>query len=433
MSELPIVVIGAGPIGLAAAAHLHEYNNQFLVLDKGPKAASNILEWGHVQLFSPWEFNINEAAKKLLQKTDWVEPKANKLPTGKELVDEYLEPLSTHPQLKERILYNAEVMNITKKNTDKMKSNSREHQPFILYVNLNGNMEKIEAKAVIDATGTWNHPNPPFADGVWGNEVLKNKLHTHIPNFHEEQETFKNKHVAVIGSGHSALNTLIDLTELKKKFPNTEISWIIRKQHVGEAFGGEMNDELQARGELGTQAHRIVDNGHVKVLTGFYVEEITDQNEQLEIKSTNGEILSEVDEIVVNTGARPDFSFSNEIRLDIDPAVESTHELAPLIDPNLHSCGTVRPHGETELRQPEQGFYIAGVKSYGRAPTFLMATGYEQVRSIVAYLSGDEEEARKVKLKLPETGVCKVDSTPIPLEINGLNTTSSCCATSCNE
>ncbi|WP_077325026.1 NAD(P)-binding domain-containing protein [Virgibacillus siamensis] len=427
MSELPIVVIGAGPIGLAAAAHLNEYNQQFLVLEKGPKVASNILEWEHVQLFSPWEFNINEAAKKLLQKTNWIEPKADKLPTGKELVDEYLEPLSNHPQFKERILYNAEVMNITKKNTDKMKSNSREQQPFILYVNLNGNMEKIEVKAVIDAAGTWNHPNPPFADGVWSDEALKNKLYTHIPNIHEEQEIFKNKHVAVIGSGHSALNTLIDLTELKKNFPNTEISWVVRKQHVEEAFGGETNDELQARGELGTQAHQLVDNGHVRVFSGFYTEVITEQNGHFEIKSTNGEFLSEVDEIVVNTGARPDFSFLNEIRLDIDPIVESTRELAPLIDPNLHSCGTVRPHGEKELRQPEQGFYIVGVKSYGRAPTFLMATGYEQVRSIVSYLSGDEEEARKVKLKLPETGVCKVDSTPIPLEINGLNATSSCC------
>jgi hypothetical protein len=77
-----------------------------------------------------------------------------------------------------------------------------------------------------------------------------------------------------------------------------------------------------------------------------------------------------------------------------------------LIDPNEHSCGTVRPHGARELAQHEPGFYFAGMKSYGRAPTFLMITGYEQVRSIAAELAGDREAAERVELLLPETGVC---------------------------
>ena len=98
-----------------------------------------------------------------------------------------------------------------------------------------------------------------------------------------------------------------------------------------------------------------------------------------------------------------------ELRLSLDSSVESTAALAPLIDPNLHSCGTVRPHGEAELRHPEKNFYIAGMKSYGRAPTFLLATGYEQVRSIVAGLNGDWQAAREVHLHLPETGVCTSD------------------------
>jgi hypothetical protein len=82
--------------------------------------------------------------------------------------------------------------------------------------------------------------------------------------------------------------------------------------------------------------------------------------------------------------------------------------LSPLIDPNQHSCGTVPPHGVDELAHPEPGFYIVGSKSYGRAPTFLMATGYEQVRSVVAELAGDPVAARQVHLVLPETGVCSV-------------------------
>ena len=113
-----------------------------------------------------------------------------------------------------------------------------------------------------------------------------------------------------------------------------------------------------------------------------------------------------VDRIVVATGFRPELGMLRELRVALDPAVEAPPALAPLIDPNLHSCGTVPPHGAAELAHPEPGFYIVGAKSYGRAPTFLMATGYEQVRSVVAEIAGDHVAAREVRLVLPETGVC---------------------------
>jgi hypothetical protein len=113
-----------------------------------------------------------------------------------------------------------------------------------------------------------------------------------------------------------------------------------------------------------------------------------------------------VDELIVSTGFRPALSMLSEIRLRLDPAIEAPAALAPLIDPNEHSCGTVRPHGARELQQDDPGFYLAGIKSYGRAPTFLMLTGYEQVRSIAADIAGDKEGAARVELELPETGVC---------------------------
>jgi len=122
--------------------------------------------------------------------------------------------------------------------------------------------------------------------------------------------------------------------------------------------------------------------------------------------------MVQADRMIVATGFRPDLSFLREVRLGLDPAVEATPALAPLIDPNLHACGSVRPHGEAELRHPEAGFYIAGMKSYGRAPTFLLATGQEQVRSIAAFLAGDVAAARRVELVLPKTGVCSTDRAP---------------------
>jgi hypothetical protein len=94
-----------------------------------------------------------------------------------------------------------------------------------------------------------------------------------------------------------------------------------------------------------------------------------------------------------------------ELRLTIDPWLESSGTVGPLIDPNLHSCGSVRPHGARELAHVENGFFIVGMKSYGRAGTFLLATGYEQVRSVVAALTDDIEASCRVELSLPETSI----------------------------
>ena len=116
--------------------------------------------------------------------------------------------------------------------------------------------------------------------------------------------------------------------------------------------------------------------------------------------------IGPVDRIIAATGQRPDLSLTRELRLDFDPWLESVKALGPLIDPNVHSCGSVPPHGHRELSHPEPGFYTIGIKSYGRAPTFLLLTGYEQVRSIAAAIAGDMAAADDVRLVLPETGVC---------------------------
>ena len=98
--------------------------------------------------------------------------------------------------------------------------------------------------------------------------------------------------------------------------------------------------------------------------------------------------IGPVDRIIAATGQRPDVSLTRELRLDLDPWLESARALGPLIDPNEHSCGSVPPHGHRELAHPEASFYTAGIKSYGRAPTFLLLTGYEQARSIAAAIAG---------------------------------------------
>ncbi|MDF2066895.1 NAD(P)-binding domain-containing protein [Bacillus sp. Cr_A10] len=421
--ELPIAIIGAGPVGLAAAAHLANKGERFILLESGDSVGSNILNWGHVRLFSPWQYNIDKIAKKTLEKHDWNAPDLNQLPFGSELVNEYLKPLANLPEIHPFLSLNTRVVSISKKGLDKMKTANRENSSFVIYIEQNGMSKRIEARAIIDATGTWSQPNPINADSIWTKEERELNQHIYygIPDIKgKHKERYKNKRVAVVGGGHSAINTILELSQLNDE---VEITWIMRKKNVEDAYGGEDKDALEARGELGSRIHQLVDASHVKVYTPFLIHQLTKTNDGIGItgESEGSEVtISPVDEIIANTGSRPDFSFIREIRLSIDTATESVEELAPLIDPNLHSCGTVRPHGEEVLRQPEKDFYIVGMKSYGRAPTFLMATGYEQVRSIVAHLSGDFESAKKVELDLPETGVCSINLT-------SQNSTQSCC------
>lgn len=419
LSTLPIAIIGTGPVGLAAAAHLVSKNEKFIILESGNSVGNNILKWGHVRLFSPWQYNIDKAALELLQESGWKSPNMEALPYGKDIVRDYLIPLANLPQIKPFIKLNSKVMAISKHGLDKMKNAKRDEQSFVLYVEKQGQTERIEARAIIDATGTWGQPNPVNADNVWTKEEesLKSNITYGIPDISGKfRSKFEHKRVAVVGGGHSAINTILELSNLEE----TKIVWILRKNRVEDAYGGEDLDALPARGQLGSRIHQLVDSGKITVHTPFLIHQVKAVGDTLTIHGmTKNEeaIIYDINEIIANTGSRPDFNFLREIRLDIDSATESVSKLAPLIDPNLHSCGTVRPHGEAELRQPEKNFYLVGMKSYGRAPTFLMATGYEQVRSVVAHLTGDQEAAQRVELDLPETGVCSTN----------LRTKSSCC------
>lgn len=218
---------------------------------------------------------------------------------------------------------------------------------------------------------------------------------------------------------------MLDLVQLKNQTDDTNIIWILRKEHVDEVFGGGENDQLPARGELGMKLRHIIKSGSIKVFPSMFIQSVsTAQDGKLRIignQHNKQKKLENIDEIIANTGARPNFDILKELRHTFDPALECVPGLAELIDPNIHSCGTVRPHGEEELRQPEKNFYIIGSKSYGRAPSFLLATGYEQARSVAAYITGDKESAKEVKLTLPETGVCKLS---VPFDKSG----SSCCS-----
>ncbi|WP_439599986.1 NAD(P)-binding domain-containing protein [Devosia sp.] len=412
-TNLPVAVIGAGPVGLAAAAHIVSRGMTPVVFERGAVGQS-LLNWGHVRVFSPWQYNLDATAKSLLEATGWDAPEVTALPTGREIVEQYLRPLSQLPQIAEGLHLSATVTSITRVGLDKVSNSGREKAPFeIRWTDAAGVEQATVVRAIIDASGTWTRPNPMGVDGlpVRGERAASDRISYGIPDvLGTEREAFANKTVLVVGSGHSAINAALGLLSLQDQEPGTRVFWALRRNRIERLLGGGLNDQLPERGALGLAAKKAIDTGRLQVLAPFAANRVSPADGKLAVMGNLGltEMTLMVDRIVVATGFRPDLGMLSELRVAIDPATEAPPALSPLIDPNFHSCGTVPPHGVVELTQPEPNFYIIGSKSYGRAPTFLMATGYEQARSVVAELAGDRVAAREVQLVLPETGVCSV-------------------------
>jgi hypothetical protein len=420
--NLPVAVIGAGPVGLAAAAHLLQRGLEPLVFEAGPTAGAAIEQWRHIRLFSPWRFNTDAAAVRLLEASGWEAPRPTALPYGGELVDNYLAPLAALSAIRSRLLTGARVVAVTRSGLDKTHVRDRDTTPFVVRVeHEGGEVRDYPAAGVIDASGTWAKRNPLGTSGLpaLGETAVASSISSPLPDvLGRDRASFAGRRVLVVGAGHSAANTLISLADLARTEPGTRIRWAIRGASAAKVYGGGNADGLPARGQLGARLRRLVEAGTIELNTGFGIATLAPARTPGEagaagtgvtVTAVDGRTLS-ADVVVPCTGFRPDLDILRELRLNLDPAVEAPTELGPLIDPEFHSCGTVPPHGAALLAHPDKDFYIVGMKSYGRAPTFLLATGYEQVRSVAAALAGDREAADTVQLELPETGVCSTDA-----------------------
>ncbi|GAB6857749.1 NAD(P)-binding domain-containing protein [Microbacterium xylanilyticum] len=418
LATLPVVIIGAGPIGLAAAANLVDRGIDFTILEAGDRIADSIQLWGHTRLFSPWKHLVDPASRRLLEATGWVMPGAEgRAPTGQELVDDYLAPLADLPEIGSRIQFGARVVAVSREGMDRTRTAGRAQAPFLLRIqHQDGQVTESTARAVIDASGTYTSPNPLASSGLTPlgfDQVADRVLHALPDVLGADRARFVGRHTVVVGAGHSAANTLIALGKLAQQEPGSRVTWAIRNPSAIRVSSSP-DDDLPDRAKLGTRTERLVASGVVSVVDSFEISRVEPTGDGIRLIDTRrGEpAMLDADLVVNATGFRPDLDMLREVRLELDDIVEAPRRLAPLIDPNIHSCGTVEPHGFRELTHPESGFFIVGMKSYGRAPTFLLATGYEQVRSVTAWIDGDLPAATQVALTLPATGVCSTgDST----------------------
>jgi hypothetical protein len=423
---LPVVVIGAGPVGLAAAAHLLDRGLEPLVLEAGPQVGANVAKWRHVLFFSPWCLALDPVSVRLLDQAGWTGPDPDALPTGADLLEHYLEPLAALPALASRIRLQTTVVAVARHDLDKVRSPGRDQLPFLVRVrDRDGHVRDLQARAVIDASGTWTQPNPLGASGLpaLGEADAAARIAYGLPNVAgRDRHRYAGRRTVVVGAGHSAATSLLALAELQQQAPETEIVWAVRsatpRPLVGK--GNAEADELPARGRLATDLAALVDAGHIELATGFRIHTVEpagdrvrligDQLHSQDLTDATG-LRIEADQVIAATGFRPDHTIAAELRLGLEPALESAAALGPLIDPNVHTCGTVPAHGIAELAHPEPGYVIVGMKSYGRAPTFLLATGYQQIRSVVAALAGDRAAAAHRDAGPPAAAMCATNRT----------------------
>ncbi|MGB3330580.1 MAG: NAD(P)-binding domain-containing protein [Thermomicrobiales bacterium] len=405
----PIAIVGAGPIGLAAAAHLARKQQPFIVLEAGPSAASAVRAWGHITLFTPWQYSVDAEAVALLEAHDgWTMPDPETFPTGADLLTHYLEPLAAHPAIAPHIRYGRRVTAIAHDDLGKLEG-GRDEDTFVLLAETpDGTVERYDALSVIDASGVWSQPNPIGANGlpVPGEDRFRDRIAMRIPDvIGADRARYAGKRTLVVGSGHSAMNVLASLVELGATEPGTEAIWALRRELTEDTFAA-CDGPLTEQTLILRDIRDLVQGGTIEAWGGVRIRELIPAPDGTGViaRTRDGD-LPPVDEIVVATGFRPDHTIARELQLDLHPVFECVYGIAALVDPEANACGTVPPHGAAQLAHPEPDYYLVGNKSFGRAPTFLLYTGYEQVRSVVAALTGDIEGSA-VTLELPDLGLC---------------------------
>ncbi|MGJ6967800.1 FAD-dependent oxidoreductase, partial [Streptosporangium sp. G11] len=307
---LPVVVIGAGPVGLAAAAHLAARGLDFLVLEAGQQVGASVAQWAHVRVFSPWRYNIDSAARRLLEADGWSAPDQDWLPTGAELITDYLAPLAK--LFGDKVRLGVEVTAISRLGYDRVRSSGREQAPFVVRLS---DGQELRARAVVDASGTYTSPSVLGASGLpaSGEEQAAAFIDHALPDvLGADRDTYAGKHTLVVGAGHSAATTLLALAEL----PDARITWAIRATNAGRTYGGGEADALPARGALGTRLRAHVDSGRITLVTGFHTHSITENDGQVTVISrdpSGTEQSVTAERIVAATGYRPNHSIASEL------------------------------------------------------------------------------------------------------------------------
>jgi thioredoxin reductase len=402
-SDMPtpprIAIVGAGPIGLEAALYAWLRGYDVTLYERG-RIAENVRQWGHVRMFSPFRMNTSEWGRAALDRYDGEE---QTLP-GSEFVEQYLKPLSRLEHLNGCIRESADVIAIGRSHRRKSEligDPQLAHEPFRLIVeHALRTHETVEAAdVVLDCSGTYGHHNWLGAGGVPcpGEREAGHEIEYGIPDvLGADRKRYAGRRTLVIGAGHSAATSVMDLVRLKTPEPDTRILWVTRRCGPDPVRPID-NDSLFGRQVLTDAVNLFAkDSMAIDWLDGHVVRQIDrefdDSRYRVVLESvTDGRQHAEsVDRIIANVGYRPDRSLYEELQIHECYATQGPMKLAAkLLGETSADCLDQTSHGADVLRNPEPNFYILGMKSYGRNSNFLIRVGLQQIVDVFSLIEHD--------------------------------------------
>ncbi|MDY7091425.1 MAG: flavoprotein [Acidobacteriota bacterium] len=402
LEQLPVAVLGAGPIGIEAALALADAGRLFVLLEAGDRVAASVRRWGHVRLFTPWSLDVSPRLRRHLEAAGHVVPDSEECPTGAELSAQVLEPAARLPVVAEHLLLGLRVLEIGRRGLlkhEEIGSAERGRRPFRLLVeDAAGRQSTLEAAAVLDCTGTYDQPNALGEAGIAapGESAAGERIVRHIPDLTVEADEWASRRILLVGAGHSAQTAARDLAGLAEERPGTEVVWALRGEAPPKPLPG---DALPDRARLARDAAELArGDGPLEMRRGVTVDAVEapdDVSVPLRVwlrpmgNGTEPEML-EIDRILSLTGYVGDHRLYRQLQVHECYATCGPIKLAAaLLGSASEDCLTAGGQDASTLVNPEPGFFILGSKSYGRNTTFLLRSGWRQVDDALALLAGE--------------------------------------------
>lgn len=397
MTANHIAILGAGPVGLEAALAAVDAGRPFTLYESAPHAAGNIRSWGHVRLFTPWSMNVSARMRRHLEAAGLEVPQGDDCPDGAELADRLLAPVAALPSVAPHLESATKVLSIARQGLlkhEEIGTAERARRPFRLVVRTSDGSERVDhAHVVLDCTGTYGVANALGEGGVAapGESAVEAHILRQIPDVNAEPGAWAGKTLLLSGAGHSAQTAVCDLADLADRHPGTRIVWALRRDEP--TWSIDPDDPLPERSRLTERAAAIAAGASesVEVLTGVTVDALRRVDDAVEVtlaRADGSSLTRRVDLIVSLTGYIGDAALHRQLQVHECYATSGPMKLAAaLLGQGSANCLEQQSHGAEALTNPEPGFFILGIKSYGRSPGFLMQVGWTQVEEVFSLLS----------------------------------------------